>query len=82
MIDLTSQKIVLLSINLIFFTLMHDLTSKFTPHLKHQPIIYHSPYLIPHLTSINNPFWDHLCTQLAKKAVNLSGINLNFLTLL
>ena len=53
MIDLNLKNIVFLTINLVFSTLMHYLTSKFSPHLKHCPIIFHSPYLIPHLTSIN-----------------------------
>ena len=70
-----------LSINLIFSTLMHYLTSKFTPHLKHYPIIYHFPLQFFELTSFRCLNLGHLISDSLPTFCN-HEFNLKYVTLI
>ena len=76
------RKIAFFAVNLNSLALLSLLTSKMLPNREDLSSIHHFPHLTWQLTSIIDPFWDHLWAWLTKKVVNLTEINLNLLTLL
>ena len=80
--DFNLRKITIFEVNLNSLAFLPLLTSKMLPNRGDLSSIHHFPHLTWELTSINDPFRDHLWAWLTKKVVNLTEINLNLLTLL